>query len=117
MVLATYIKLLHSFCLCCGRRCILVSINLKAAILCSYGWLDVKCIIVFVVVGFLYISISVFVLVLCMRRSKKFMVPLVSSVWLNVELLSMVFVFFYCLFATHLRGLASSFLRFRDHTQ
>jgi hypothetical protein len=61
---------IHSFCLhpggggVRGRCCILVSRNLKAAILCSYGWLDVKWINVSTVVGFLYISISVSLLVM-----------------------------------------------------
>jgi hypothetical protein len=50
--------LIHSFCLCWGVRgscCILVNRNLTAAILCSYGWLDVKWINVSTVVGILYI--------------------------------------------------------------
>ena len=47
-----------------GSFCILVSRNLKAAILCSYGWLDVKWITVSAVVGFLYISISMSLLVM-----------------------------------------------------
>jgi hypothetical protein len=41
-----------------GRRCILVIWYLKAAVLCSKGWLDSKLIVVSVVVGFLCMSIS-----------------------------------------------------------
>jgi hypothetical protein len=51
----------HSFCFfsdVSGRRCILVIWYLKAAVLCSNGWLDSKLIFVSVVVGFLYMSIS-----------------------------------------------------------
>lgn len=73
LVLAMCSMLSHSFCLYWrvrGRRCILDSRNLKAAILCLYGWLDVKCIIVFVVVVFLYISVLMSMLILWMRRSK-----------------------------------------------
>jgi hypothetical protein len=50
----------HSLCLSSGVKgnwYIFVRRKRKAANFCSCGWLDVKCVTVSVVVGFLYISI------------------------------------------------------------
>jgi hypothetical protein len=41
-----------------------------AARLCSVGWLDMKLMVVFVVVGFLYTSISKLEGILIIRRSR-----------------------------------------------
>jgi len=66
---------------------------LQAAGLCSLGWLDVKCIVVSVVVGFRYMSISMCVLFLLIVRSKKLMYQLDSSVALNCKLVCIVWVY------------------------
>jgi hypothetical protein len=60
---------------------------LKAAVLCSNGWLDWKLIVVSVVVGFLYISISGCRGFQSMFRSRKFMFPFSSCVGLSFLLL------------------------------
>jgi ABC-type cobalamin transport system permease subunit len=66
----------HSFCFFSesnGRQCILEMWNLKAAILCSIGWLEWKLVVVSVVVDFLYMSISRFVWLRVIFKSRKFM--------------------------------------------
>ena len=45
----------------------------EAANLCSLGWMDVKCVVVSVVVGFLYMSIYMCVLLLMIVRLRKLM--------------------------------------------
>jgi len=45
---------------------------------------DVNCIVVSVVVGFRYMSVSTCVLFLLIVRSKKLMYPLDSSVWVKL---------------------------------
>jgi len=64
-----------------------------AANLCSSGWVDVKCMVVSVVVGFLHMSISMFVFLLVIVRSRKLMWPSDSSVGLNCRLLWIVFMY------------------------
>jgi hypothetical protein len=61
---------------------------LKAAVLCSKGWLDSKFIVVSVVVGFLYMSISRCGGFQFMFMSRKFMFPFSSCVGLSFMLLS-----------------------------
>jgi len=53
----------------------------------------VKCIVVSVVVGFLYMSISKCMLLLMIVRSRKLMWPLDSSVGLNCRLVCIVLVY------------------------
>ena len=59
----------------------------------SLGWMDVKRIVVSVVVGFLYMSISMFVFLLTIVRSRKLMWPLDSSVGVNCRLVCIVLVY------------------------
>jgi hypothetical protein len=75
-----------------GRRCILATWYLKAVVLCSNGWLDWKLIVVSVVVGFLYISISGCGDFQSMFRSRKFMFPFSSCVRLSFLLLCIWFM-------------------------
>jgi hypothetical protein len=60
---------------------------LKAAVLCSKGWLDSKFMVVSVVVGFLYMSILRCAGFRFMFRSRKFMFPFSSCVGLSFMLL------------------------------
>jgi hypothetical protein len=66
-----------------GSDCILVMWYWQDAILCSVGWLDRKLIVVSVVVGFRYISISRLVGFRIIKRSTKFMQLLFSCVGLS----------------------------------
>jgi len=73
---ATVCIIPHSFCFFSAfsrRQCILEIWNLKAAILCSVGWLEWKLIVVSVVVGFLYMSISRVVWLHVIFKSRKSM--------------------------------------------
>ena len=82
---------IHSFCVL-GVRCswcILVSSNLKAASLCSYGWLDVKWITVSVIVGFLYLNFNAYTISVNKKVQKVYGAVFFLYVWLNVKLLCM----------------------------
>ena len=81
-------------CLCVinGKDCILVIRYRYAASLCSLGWLDMKLMVVFVVVGFLYISTSK-VEGLLIIRSWKLMRPLFSCVGFNCRFACILFMY------------------------
>jgi len=66
--------------------------NLRAAILCSMGRLEKKLIVVSVVVGFLYMSISSFVCLRNIARSRKSMELCSSYVGLSFMLLCVLFM-------------------------
>ena len=86
--------------ICClsvvnGKDCILVIWYRYAASLCSLGWLDTKLKAVFVVVGFLCISISKLEGFLIIKISRKLMRPLFRVLGLIVDL---------CVFCLCIRG-------------
>jgi hypothetical protein len=75
-----------------GKECILVMWDLNAAIFCSIGWLERKLIVVSVVVGFLYMSMSSFVCWRLIVKSRKFMDLCSSYVGLRFMLLCNLFM-------------------------
>lgn len=56
---------------------------LQAAISCSIGWFDMWCMVVYVLVRFLYISIVMWSVCLLIVRSRQLISPFNSSVCLN----------------------------------
>ena len=61
-----------------GKESIRVRQCLYVAVLCSTGWFDVWCMVLSVVVGFVYILMSSFCVFLVISRSIKFIVLLIS---------------------------------------
>jgi len=79
----------YSFCLfsrSSSRECILEMWHLRAAILCSMVWLEKKLIVVSVVVGFRYMSISSLVCLHNIVMSRKSMELCSSHIGLNFML-------------------------------
>jgi hypothetical protein len=93
------------------RECVLDIWNLNVAVLCSMGWLEMKLIIVSMVVGFLYISISSFVCLRDIVKSRKSMELWVSYVGLSFMLLFILFMYKYDLMACGLVFVASYMTR------
>ena len=96
MFLAIDCIITHSFCLfsgSSGRESILEMWNQRAAILCSMGRLEKKLIVVSVVVGFLYMSISSFVCLCNIAKSRKSMELCFSYVGLSFMLLCILFMY------------------------
>jgi hypothetical protein len=67
--------------------------NQDAASVCSLGWLDMKMMVVFIVMGVLYISVSKSERFLIITRSRKLMRPLFSCVGFICRFVYFVYVF------------------------
>ena len=84
-----------------GKECILVLWNLKAAILCSMGWLERNWTVVSAVVVFLHMSTSSLVCQRVIISSRKAMELCSSYVGLSFMLLCLLFIYVYFLWCAN----------------
>jgi hypothetical protein len=98
-----------------GKDCILVIRYQYAARLCSLWWLDIKLMVVFVVVGLLYISISKLEEFLIIRRSRKLMYPFFLCAGFICRFVCVLFIYLWMMsefvyFVSYISRISSTYL-------